>query len=184
MAVIVGVATEDARAYFPQFFGRLLGISDGATVVATPAWNPLIRFFRIGEGGWVDPGGGAVPRTPDPTLRRESAPLIQDIDAIVDPTRPLIDQRYPADSLFYFDKNLDDGDFSFTAPSTLEVTCLLDFGEANDDGFGNDPEFYEIALFCDHPVEAGEYLMITYATMPKQIKNSGVQLMNVIKITF
>lgn len=184
MAVIVGVATEDARKYIPQFLGRLYGISETTTNVATPAWNPLIRTFKIGEGGWVDPGSGAVPRTPDDTLRRESAPLIQDLDAIVDPTRPLIDQRYPADSLFTFEKDLDDTDFSFEAPSTLRITCLLDFGEANDDGFGNDPEFWEIGIFCDHPEEAGEQLMIGYATFPKETKNVSKQIENLVRITF
>ena len=182
MAVILGVVTEDCRKYWPQFFGTLLGISDGVTTQVPQAWNPLITHFKMGEGGWVDPGSGKVPRTPDPTLRRESAPLIQDLDAAVDLTRGV--PRYPSDSQFVFEKVLTISDFSFDGPSTIRITCLLDFTEANDDGFSNSPEFWEIGFFSDHPLEPGEKLMVAYGTFPMEIKDGSKQLENVVRIVF
>lgn len=135
MAVIPGVITEDARKYWPQFFGALLGDPSTTTIVGS-TWNPVISHFKVGEGGWIDPGAGKVPRTPDPALRRLSAPLIQDIDAVVDPTRAALNQRYPADSRATFEKALIAADFLFEAPTIVRVRCLLDFGEFNDDGNG------------------------------------------------
>lgn len=183
MAIVAAVVTEDARKYWPQFFGGLLGDPATSTSVGVQ-WDPRISHFMVGEGGWVDPGGGKVPRTPDTTLRRLSAPLIQDLDAAIDPTRPGIDQRYPSDSLATFSKVLGPGDMSFTGTSTLRIECLLDFADFNDDGFANSPEIYEIGIFMDHPTEAGESLMVAYGTFPVQVKDSGTQLLNIVNITF
>jgi hypothetical protein len=183
MAIVAAVVTEDARKYWPQLIGGLLGVPGTPTSVGV-TYDHRITHFVVGEGGWVDPGGGAVPRTPDPTLRRLSAPLIQDLDALVDPTRAALDQRYLTDSRATFSKALAPGDISFTGTSTLRVECLLDFADFNDDGFTNDPEIYEIGIFVDHPVEAGESLMIAYGTFPLQIKDNATQLLNVVNITF
>ena len=183
MAIIPGVVTDDARLYWPQILGGIFS-PNVVTTVGSSEWDPRIKTFKVGEGGWIDPGSGAVPRTPDPGLRRLSAPLIQDIDAIVDPTRAVMDQRYPADSLGTFEKALIVADFTFEAPTTIRVRCLLDFAEFNDDGLGNDPEMFEIGIFTDHPVEAGEKLMIAYATFPKQLKDVTKQIENVVRIVF
>lgn len=183
MAIVNAVLTEDARKYWPQLIGGLF-IPTTPTDVGATEWDNRIKTFKVGEGGWVDPGTGKVPRTPDPALRRLSAPLIQDIDAIVDPTRAVIDQRYPANSLATFEKALIGADFTFEGTSTIVVSCLLDFGEFNDDGFANSPEIYEIGLFSDHPTEAGEKLMVAYGTFPVQIKSGGIQLENVVRIAF
>jgi len=177
---VIGVATEDARKYFPQFFAGLLGISAGATVPATPAWNPLINYFKIGEGGWIDPGSGAVPRTPDATLRRLDN-SIQDLDCVVDPTRALIDQRYPGTSLYTFGKALTSADCTYEAPYTVRIDCFIDDVEGNDTGTA---EFWEIGIFCDHPVSAGERLMIAYATFDKKTKTSAGSLTIPVRITF
>lgn len=182
MAVVPGVVTADARLYLPQLLGGIY--QPGTTTVAGSIWNPTLTHFKVGEGGWIDPGSGKVPRTPDPALRRLSAPLIQDLDAIVDATRAPIDQRYAVDERATFEKALTSGDFLFEGPTTIRVRCLLDFAEFNDDGFGNDPEIYEIGVFCDHPVEAGEKLMVAYGTFPVQTKDNSKQLENLIRITF
>jgi hypothetical protein len=188
MAYIPGVVTEDARKYWPQFFGSLLGVPGTPSVPGTPptTYDPRIKFFKVGEGGWVDPGGGREARTPDATLRRLSAPLIQDVDAAVDLTRGV--QRYAADERYTFAKTLTVSDFAFVAPTILEVSCLLDFGEANDDGYGSAPEFWEIALFADHPEESGlavdQGLMVAYGTFPVEIKNSTKQILNVVRLVF
>lgn len=183
MAIIPAVVTTDARKFWPQFFGTLLGISAGATTPGV-AWNPLIKNFKVGEGGWQDFGAGAVPRTPDPNLRLLTGSLIQDIDAIVDPTRALANQRYPTTGRATFTKALTAPDFTFETASTIRIRCLLDFGEFNNDGFGNDPEIWEIGIFADHPTVAASFLMVAYATFPKEIKNGAKQLENVVRITF
>lgn len=183
MAIVEAVITEDARKYWPQFFGGLVNDPATSTLVGS-TWDPRINLFKVGEGGWVNPGSGKAPRTPVTNLRRLSAPLIQDLDAIVDPTRALIDQRYPSDSRATFSKAISPADVLFEGTSAIRVDCLLDYADFNDDGFGNDPEIYEIGLFSDHPTEAGEYLMIAYGTFPAQIKDNATQLLNTIRITF
>jgi hypothetical protein len=110
--------------------------------------------------------------------------LIQDLDALVDPTRAVIDQRYPADSRATFSKALNPVDISFTGTTTLRIECLLDFSDFNDDGFSNNPEIYEIGIFTDHPTEAGESLMVAYGTFPVQIKDNATQLLNIVNIVY
>ena len=170
MAVIPAVVTVDAREFWPKMFGGL-------------ATFKQILNFKVGEGGWVDPGGGKEPRVPDASLRRLDNSL-QDIDCIVDPTRALIDQRYPTESRAYFQKDLDPADITFVSPSTLRVRCLLDFGEFNDDGYGNNPEIWELGIFSEHPTVGGAELMVAYATFPQETKDGTKQIENIIKIVF
>lgn len=183
MPVVTGIATEDARKYWPQLIGALF-IPATPTNVGATQWDPRIKTFKIGEGGWINPGGGRVPRTPVANLRRLSAPLIQELDAVVDTTRLLIDQRYPSDSRATFEKTLTGADFTFEGTSTIRVRCLLDFGEFNNDGFGNSPELYEIGLFSDHPTISAQKMMVAYATFPAQVKDNSKQLENVVRIVF
>ncbi len=183
MAIISAKATVDARKYWPQLFGGLLGAPSVTTVVGV-SWNPLIKTFKVGEGGWMDPGSGRVRRNPAEDDLRRVDNNIQDLDAVVDSTRLLAQQRYPATDRAVFQKNLVPSDFTFVSTSTLQVRCFLDFAEFNDDGFGNDPEIWEIALFSDHPVAGGEKLMVAYGTLPMEIKNSGKTLENLVRIRF
>lgn len=190
MTVIPAVITEDCRKYWPQFFGRLMGVPSDTTVPGTPPtyFDPRVKFFKVGEGGWENPGSGTRARTPDSTLRRLSSPLIQDLDCIVDTTRAAIDQRYPSDSRAYFKKDLVDLDFTFEAPNILKIRCTLDYSEFNDDGFGNYPEIWEIGIFTDHPEESGlasdEGLMIAYGTFPLESKTPAKQIENYVRIVF
>lgn len=188
MAVIPGVVTDDGRQFFAKFLGAQTGFTPATSTIVGTQWDPRIKFFKMGEGGWIDPGTGRVPRTADPALRRLSSPLIQDLDAAVDTTRAAIDQRYPADSRFTFEKALTVADLTFESPSTLRVRCLLDFAEANVDSFLTEPRFFEIGIFTDHPTISGlasdQGLMLAYATFPEEAKNSGKQLENIVRITF
>ena len=197
MAIILAAVTEDARKYWPQFFGTLLGISNNATANVPPgpvSWDPRLMSFKVGEGGWIDPGGGPVPRPPDPTLRVIAAPPndVQDLDAIVDPTRPLISQRYPATSIATFEKALIPANFTYLAPSTIQVRCFLDFGDFNDDGFANSPEIWEIGIFSDHPsfsravigTPGAKRLMVAYGTIPKEIKDATKQIEHFLRVVF
>ena len=189
MAEIPAVVTDDARMYWPMFFGGLLGINSPASAASIAnQWNPIIRSFKMGEGGWQNPG--PTPRVPSSSLRYESGLLgppnaLQDLDAAVDAYRIGSDlQRYPSNGRFVFSKLLAPGSITFEGESTLRINCLLDFSDANDDGFGNFPQFWEIGVFADHPTVIGQQLMVAYGTFPKEVKNGGIQLENVVRISF
>lgn len=199
MALVLATVTQDVRKYYPQFFGGILGISNNGTVNVPPgpaAWDPRLFTFKVGEGGWIDPGGGPVPRAPDANLRIIASPPndVQDLDAIVDPTRPLINQRYPANSRATFEKQLQPSDFVWdtSEPTALKVRCFLDFGDFNNDGFGNFPEIWEIGIFSDHPSFAraavgtvgAKRLMVAYGTIQKEIKDPTKQIENFMKLVF
>jgi hypothetical protein len=181
-----GVVTDDALKYYSQFFGGLAGTPSSVTVPGTPptSWDPRLKFFRVGEGGWQDVGMGKVPRVPDTSLRNLVPPLVQDIDSIVDLSRPLAFQRYAPDARTFFTKNLVLADLVFEPPSTLLVRCLLDFSDYNDDGFGNNPEIWEIGLFSDHPEVAGAGLLVAYGTFPVEIKDNTKQIVNNVRIVW
>lgn len=183
MSIIPAVVTVDAKAYWSQFFGGLLGDPSTTTSIGV-SFDPVIKSFKVGMGGWIDRGAGPVARSPDPTLRRVDN-SIQDIDAIVDGTRsPPSAQRYPSTGRASFEKTLTGGDFTFESPGTLRVQCFLDFSEFNDDGFGNPPQIYECGLFSDHPTVAGQKLMVAYATFPLETKDISKQLTNILRIQF
>lgn len=189
MAVVIATVTDGARQYWPQFFGTLLGISAG---VSSPGnWNPLIRSFKIGRGGWINPGGGPVPRVPDPTLT--------DLDVILDAARPLISKRYTSllGNIYFVEKSLILGDFSFETPSTLKIRCVLDFADYNDISgvpstppggpvlpiTGTGPDMWELGVFSDHPSGTGQ-LMLLYGTFAVETKNSTKQIENDFRVTF
>lgn len=150
MALITATLTNAARALLPQAMGGL-------------AVLPAIDSFSVGEGGWILTPSGVIPRTPDGSLTN--------LDCIVNPT------RYPLDGNGNFNKLLNPGDLVFVAPGTLEVTCLLDFADFNNDGYGNNPEIYEIGLFAGGT-------MMAYGTFQQQLKTPGNQLPNIVRITF
>lgn len=205
MAVIPAVITDEAREWWPRLIGLLAGNPGTSTVSPgnpPSQWDPRLKFFKVGEGGWIDPGGGPEPRTPDPNLKWISSgtyvDTFTDIDAAVDITRAAaaVSTRYGSTSRQTFTKALTVSDITFIAPSTIEIECLLDFGDFNDDGFGNSPEIWEIGIFSDHPefvvpsVPAGPPtvgtpgLMVAYGTFPKEIKDATKQILNVVRIIF
>lgn len=159
MAIILAAVTDKAREVWPKMLGGILPFE-------------AVSYFKIGEGGWIDPGGGREPRSPAAHVAEN------DLDAVIDLSRPLILQRYAADERYVFQKAFGGGDLTFSAPSTLSCTCFVDFGEANNDGYGNDPEFWEIAVFDTNDS------MLAYGTFPQQTKNNTVQITNTMKIVF
>lgn len=157
--IVEAVVTDDALTNWPKYFGGLI----------VGPWDPTIKFFRIGEGGWEDPGTTVRQRrTPDPTLT--------DLDCNVNPG------RYPADSLYDFQKSFSPGDIVEESPGVIRATCFLDTFEANNDGLGNSPEFWEIALFSDAP--GGGNMAVAYGTMQKQTKVAGSPLTVVVRVSF
>jgi hypothetical protein len=120
--------------------------------------------FSIGEGGWTNPGGGKEPITPNVALTVLSAP------------------GYVAGSTFVFSKNLNTvSDLTFTSPTRAEISCFVSSSEANDDGGGNPPEFFELGIF-DGLMGTGT--MLAYSTFPIEIKTSSKALLHVIFVDF
>lgn len=158
MAVVPAVVTNVARFNWPRMFGSLQTFAS-------------IAYFKVGQGGWVNPGTGAVPRTPDPSLT--------DLDIIVNPSRYA--GSLPVGATGWFQKTLTGAAFAFEAPTTLVITCLLDFGDYNADPISNPtayPNIWEIGAYDQNGV------MVAYGTFAAQTKNSSKQLENVIRITF
>jgi hypothetical protein len=208
---IVAVVTNDARKYWPMFFGMKIpkvsspsnSIDPGLTT-GGDIWNPLITCFRVGEGGWIDSGGSYVPRTPDPDLRRSisltgfdgASYYVQDLDAVCDRTRSPADQRYDSQSRFCFQKSLTPADVTYDAgtygPTTIRIKCLLETSECNYDDYSNPPDIWELGIFCAHPrvinTPPGGYpatmLMVAYCTFPVVTKTASIQFLRYVHITF
>ena len=119
--------------------------------------------FRIGEGGWQDPGSGKEPLTPSPALTNVTA------------------TTFPAGSQYIFTKNLAGGDVTFTSPTRLEIRCFVGASEANDDGSGAAPELFELGVFDG---AAGAGTMLVYSTFPIEIKTASKALEHVIFVDF
>jgi hypothetical protein len=196
MALILATVTNDARKYWPWFFGGQYGVGS-TTTPGTPTWNPLLYSFKVGSGGWYNPGTGPIPRIPNPDLRMLSGPMVglQDIDALVDATRTV-----PVGGFYgttpgnraWFEKLLVPSDFTYTAPNIVEIRCFLDLSEFNDNGAGAPPSIWELGIFSDHPGYARvppdgtnhERLMVAYGTFPQEIKNSTNQIEHIVRVLF
>lgn len=173
MADILAAVTEDYRQFLTQLACGLI------------VWDPTPTHFKVGEGGWRDRGAGPEQRTPVNNLKLLSAPFIPELDCVVDPTRSLVDQRYPTNSRGTFEKALVGGNITNPSTFVMRVECFLDFGEFNADGFGNNPEIWELGIFCDHPTLMGQKLMIAYATLITGfIKTGLVQFDRFVKVSF
>jgi hypothetical protein len=118
-----------------------------------------IKYFKIGERGYVETVNGRIPKVPDPTLT--------DIEANGTPGTD-----------FFFQKEFSAADIIFISPSTIQFRCRLVAGEANDDGTGEFPKFYEIGVFDTNDI------MVGYATFDEQTKNPTKILTNYGQIFF
>lgn len=127
-----------------------------------------IDSFKVGEGGWENLPSGVFPRNPaDPGPLLVRGPYLTDLDVIMNPA------DYSGSSSS-FQKALTAPDFSYAA-QVLEITCLLDFGEYNDDGFGNAPEIFEIGVFAG-------LVLVAYGTFPMQVKTVANQIPNIFRL--
>jgi hypothetical protein len=121
-------------------------------------------YFKIGCGGWTDSSGTKEPI--DPTTKKG----LTDLDCIEN------SGSYPAASQYYFQKSLTSGDIAYEADRKSRGTCTISFTEANDDGLGNPPEFWEIGIFDENDV------MVVYGTFPKETKTSDKEIEKEIRI--
>ena len=135
---------------------------DGRDWLAQYVGNKIVStgvegFFRYGEGGFV----GAEPKEPLPS----QSPTI---DAL----------GFGVNALFFIQKALAPGDIILPTTNSLEVSCLLDFGEANDRGDATPPVFFEIGLFESSGV------MVAYGTFPSETKTILTQLLKKVTLQF
>ncbi len=182
MAFLLAKITDDARIYLPRLLGGIPYVPGTPTVLGSSTWDPRIKFFRVGEGGWQLSGISKVQRLPVSNLRRFDN-SVQDIDARVDTTRLAAGQpeRYEGNPLNAaysrgnFQKALTSGDFSFVAPSRLNIRCRLEAAEFNEDsaGSGRSPEIWEVGVFGDHPTVAGEALLWAYGTLTEAVPKTA-----------
>jgi hypothetical protein len=135
-----------------------------AQIYANAASFSLPSSFKIGEGGWTNPGGGKEPVPPSVTQT--------DLRVITNPG------DYPSDSQYYFTKALTGGDLTFTSPTRLQIRCFVAANEANDDGNGLAPEFFELAVFDN------DGTILVYSTFPIEIKTDSKSLEHLIYVDF
>jgi len=156
--VLQGVMTNKGRELLAKSFGNIGGF-------------PLVAAisFAYGEGGYIVSGTGKVPKTPDPTLLALEASSL------------------PPPDDFTFGHNFIAADISFISPSTIELRCRLTPSEANDDGHGNLPKFFELGIF-DKPVIGNKpdptANLLCYTTFDEQTKSATKSLISYIQVTF
>lgn len=147
-AVITGVVTDLGRELFAKSLANVAGFNIARAVT-----------FKMGMGGYlIGPGGLRIPKTPNPALT--------DVEAT----------NVPGD--IYFQKTFVPADFLFISPSTMQVRCRLDLGDANDDGLGNAPRYYELGIFDDY----GN--MLVYATFGEMSKTPTKVITALVQIYF
>jgi hypothetical protein len=164
--IVEAVVVDQALTMLPQYLGDVIpGMSLG--------YVPKIRYFKIGEVRWIDPGTGIYTRkTPDPTL--VDLDCIENSASYTMPTSPIT-------TLYSQLFTLGLGDLTFESPGTLKVRCFLDFGDANGGGPNG---FWEIGVYADDPTSPGTPFLIGYGTIQKQIKTVAAQMTNVVRLTF
>lgn len=148
-AILTGVFTNKGRELLAKDFGNV------GTGVTTRAF-----YFKYGEGGFITTGGGRVPKSP------EDGVALLDLEAEADA------------SLFSFQKSLVTTDFTFIAPSIMQVRCRLAEAESNDNGMGESPRFFEIGIFDD------DDNMLIWATFSEQTKTASKILNNLVQVVF
>jgi len=135
MAVLVGTITDVGRRRQAESFISTLA---GYDVLS-------LKYFKIGEGGWISDGVSKIPKNPNPSLT--------DIEADGTPGNTYVQKDLTADKV------------QFILPSTAQVECTLEMTEGNDNGYGEAPQYFEIGLFDEQDN------MIVYATFPGETKN-------------
>ena len=121
--------------------------------------------FRIGEGGWETVAAVQVPKVPDPTRTTLDC---QGPDALI---------WAGLQSDFYFSVALTPGVDVTRVGKVITAVARVELADANDDGHGNDPEFWEAGLFL------ADGTMLAYSTFPRQIKNNTRILRHTFTLT-
>jgi hypothetical protein len=148
-AILTGIITNKGRETFAKAFGRI------GTGVESYAFK-----FKYGEGGFIQTINGKIPKDPS-----DGVDLL-DVEAASDP------------NLFVYTKNFVVTDLTFFAPSTMQCRCRLVELEANDNGFGDNPGFFELGIFDNNDN------LMAYTTFAEQTKTSNKIITNFVQIVF
>lgn len=148
MAIIQAVITNLGREVFAKSF------------LASLSGYPQTRvsYFQIGMGGFVQTVNGRIPKNPDPARTNLEAT--------------------GAPGSLIFQKSFGAADVGFGPPSFANLTLFIGLNEANDDGLGNPPKFYELGVFDDLNN------MMAYGTFPEETKTNSKTLNHVVTIVF
>lgn len=122
-----------------------------------------IKYLKFGEGGWEQTLAGKVPKDPRLHTGGDNG---NDIEADGSPGNT------------FFQKDFLSSDVSRQVDGAIRYDCKLDFGEGNDNGFGDDPGYFEIGLFDQFDN------LIAYGTFPEETKNIQKILLHHIDIYF
>jgi hypothetical protein len=155
--VLQGIMTNKGRELLAKSFGSVGGFSLKTAI-----------SFGYGEGGFTVSGGGKVPKTPDPTLLNLEAASL------------------PAPDNYIYGHDFTAADITFIAPSTIEFRCRLVPSEANTDGSGNLPKFFELGIF-DGAINSNNIPqgnMLCYTTFDEQTKSATKSLISYIQVVF
>ncbi|GEM_PF-6862462 len=165
----LGAGTAGVSSRIPPYPGFNLG----------PPHSPYARVshFKIGCAG-------QAPGSPAPLLDADYLDLVAsgggfanlgvDFGGGLGPevvTPPCTGQDY------YFCKLIDPA-FVSASGSDLIVQCRLEAPEANDDGLGANPHFYELGIFDEDDD------MIAYVTFAEEVKTATVAIQHNVTITF
>lgn len=142
--IIEGIFTDEGKV---QIRNSIAGSLIGAP-------HTRIVKFKIGEGGFVTTAGGRLPNDP---LSREGE---NDIEANI------------TNGLYFFEKAFTPTDISINPDGSIRFDVVVEYAEANDNGTGDDPTFFEIGLFDQ------DDNMIVYATFPEETKNLSKRLIH------
>lgn len=139
-----------------------------------PAGYDLFSYAKWGEGGWEEVSGVREPRDPTNHVAEN------DLDVIVNPglypgTSQYVSADIPidlsAEILYLNDPN-----------ATIQIQAVLEDTEENDDGGGDNPDFWEVGIFDNsntmpdptvrNDTGVSEDSMILYATFDAVSKTS------------
>lgn len=161
---VLAVITDAGRNWLARYSARAL--TGSPYDLSTGIYK-----FRMGVRGYLDLGGGIkVPKEPLPnrtTIESDDPP-----------------PAYAFEKLFTADKvkvgKIVAGEFveDLAAGTVLQLSSVLDFGEANDDGFANQPRFFEIGIYDSTGT------LVIYGTFPEEVKTPEIQIINLVRIRF
>jgi len=149
---------EAIEVIFTSEGRKRVGESLGSALAGQPCLR--IKSFKIGEGGFVNTPAGRIPNDP---FSREGE---TDIEA----------DGTPGSS--FFQKDFTSDDFETNPDGSVRFTAILDYGEGNDNGFGDNPRYFEVGLFDQSDV------MIAYGTFTEENKNPSKKLTKFIDLYF
>lgn len=171
----LGAASAGVSARVPPYPGN------PPAVPAAPPHSPFIQVshFKIGCAG-LPPGAPVPPLDADYLDLVASGAGLVNLGVDFEWQFPGLPEAKtaPGTGQDYYTCKLIDPSFVSVSGSDLIVQCRLEAPEANDDGLGANPHFYELGIFdLDDD-------MIAYVTFAEEVKTPTVAIQHNVTITF